>query len=398
MKLSNIYIKLLAISGSILISSIGQLSAMQSKQSESMYNVLMEQNYGNIWSRPEIQQATKGIESTLEYEKFDDTLSKFHNKIMLFITNNNIKECSNTKLSRKATEKFLKDFIKKNIIAPKRSLEENMNNLIHDVNDENEDIIFNLIIEDYTDKCIKYNPIDLQQIFNTSEPSGTILSIVQQYNDKIYEKFRLALVSLGDYDYFENKYKNIKTEYHSTISNTILNKLTKVFGNYLISFIENNGWNAVLNKYNNGIMGYIKRYINNHVLHGMFEDNIINNNISIYTTLYKDFKNKYSNKDLQAKWEDFINNMMLGIFDKYIEGNDSIVDMMEQFLDPEMKGYVMNKYTTFLENRIKEDIEKNKSLDTILSKYKNERTKNFVKFIFNDLKKKQQQNSKEESK
>ena len=110
MKISNMYIKLLTISGSLLISSIGQLSAMQSKQDNTIYDTLIEHNYGPIWGRQEIKQAIRGIEHALEIEKFDDILSKFHNKVMSFITNNNIKECSDTKISRKATEKFLKDF------------------------------------------------------------------------------------------------------------------------------------------------------------------------------------------------------------------------------------------------------------------------------------------------
>lgn len=394
MKLSNMYIKLLMISGSLLMSSIGQLSAMQSKQYNTAYDTLIERNYGPIWSRSAIQQATEGIEYELEHEKFDDILSKFHNKVMTFITNNKIKECSDTKLSRYATEKFLKDFIKKKIIAPKKSIEDNINYLISNINSKNEDIIFNLIIEDYTDKYIKYNQIDLQPIFNAqSNPSGNILYIVQQYNEKIYEKFRLALVSLGDYDYFENKYKNSKSEYIHIISNNILDKLTTALEKYIVSFIENNGWDAIFYKYKNS-----NNYINKRLMPDLFDNNIIDNNISIYTIPYSVLSKKYNNSTLQTKWNNYIDMQMMVIFYKYIGGNDSILDMACQFLDPEMKGYAMDKYTKFLENTIKEDIQNKKSLDTILSKYKNSNTKNLIKIIFDDLTKNQQSNSKKESK
>ena len=387
----------LTICVSLLLSSICQLSAMQSKQAyykSQVYDKLMVQQYGKIWEKPAIQKATECIECNLAYKEFNNISSKFYNSVLSFITNNNIKECSETELSKKATTRFLKDFIKNKIVAPKQSVEENINNLINDISEKNEDVIFDIIIEDYTDKYIKNNPIDLQQIFDSNDhPVGVILDVVQKYHENIYEKFRLALVSLADYEYFEQKYANNKKKYCEIISCYMVKKLTKALGDYFVAFVENNGWDAILAKYKNG-----KNYINKCLVPEIFDNDIINNNISIYTIPYISLSKKYNSTILQKRWNDHIDGQMISIFNNCIEGNDSINDMIDQFLDPEMKGYALCKYTTFLENRIKMDMEDNNSLNTILSKYKNENTKNFIRVIFSDLTKNKQQNFNKHSK
>ena len=367
---------------------------MYSNQYELSYNTLMNNNYGDIWKKPAIQNATKGIEHALEKEKFDDILSKFHDNVMSSIIVDNFKECSKTELSKQATEKFLKDFIKKNIISSKKSLEENMDYLIADVNKENEDVIFNLIIEDYTDKYIESNQINVQPIFNTQNNTAEIIrNIAQQCSNNIYEKFRIALTSLENYDYFGNKYKNMKTKYINIINSYIRDKLTTMFGNYFITFVEKNGWPAISYEYKNNI-----NYINKFLIPEMFNKDIINNNISIYTIPYISLSKKYNSNVLQTKWNDYIDGQMMNIFNQHI-GESTIQDMFKQFRDKDMRRkYALDKYTIFLEYRIRADIKNNKQLNTILNQYKNSDTKNLISLLFNYFKKNQQLNSKEESK
>ena len=382
--------KLLVISGILLLSNY--LSAMEYINKEVNHNIQQLFNtteYGDIWNGKEIQDATKNLEFKLAHKDFKDILFEFNNKVLSSIANSNCKKCLETELSKKATEKYLKNIIKQKIVAPKNSLEENMKNLVVNINEKNKDVLFNIIIEDYIDKYINSNPIDLQKIFNSKLPSGEILYIATQYKDQIYEKFRISLASLEDYGYFIylrypnlfiKKYNN-KKQYESLICSYILNKLAQEFGKYFVSSVENNGWDAVLNKYKMEMRPYIKKRL----LPQVFDDYIISNNISVYTLSNNDFLHKYNDAELQNRWEEFVDGKIISIFNQYINEDNSIDEMSEQFIDPLMKEYAFNRYKELLEYRVKREIEYNTPLNIILDKYKNENTKSLINTIYNEL-------------
>ena len=380
--------KLLVISGILLLSNY--LSAMEYINKEVNHNIQQLFNtteYGDIWNGKEIQDATKNLEFKLAHKDFKDILFEFNDKVLHSIANNNGKKCLETELSAKATEKYLKNIIKQKIVSTKNSLEENMKNLVIDINEQNEDVLFNIIIEDYIDKYINSNPINLQKIFHSKLPSGEILYIATQYKDQIYEKFRIALASLEDYEYFENKYNN-KKQYESLICSYILDKLAQEFGKYFVSSVESNGWSNVVNKYNTEMKPYIKKRL----LPQIFDNYIIENNISVYTLSNNVFLNKYYDTELQNRWKEFVDGKIISIFNQYINEDNSIEEMSDQFIDPLMKEYTFNRYKELLEYRINKEINNKIPLQTILDKYKNENTKSLINIIYNELNQNSQNN------
>ena len=129
----------------------------------------------------------------------------------------------------------------------------------------------------------------------------------------------------------------------------------------------------------------MRPYIKKRLLPQVFDDYIISNNISVYTLSNNDFLHKYNDAELQNRWEEFVDGKIISIFNQYINEDNSIDEMSEQFIDPLMKEYAFNRYKELLEYRVKREIEYNTPLNIILDKYKNENTKSLINTIYNEL-------------
>lgn len=375
----------------------------QDAQDKSNYvndNKLVDLKFGGVWDQKdivnifnvdEVKETLKSMDKNIAQKYLNKIcttfnintpltsgeIDDFENSSTTKISQEFIEEYENssiTKISKKAVGKYLKNIIKNNILS-NASLEDNLNYLKDNVSTQNEKLVWDSILEWCIDKCINDNlkskgiNIDLQQIFESSSPSGEILFIMQKLMPGILELIHNKLVSIQNN---ETKSGNGKIIY-----NYIIDKLTNTFANH---FVVHYGFDEAMNKYGKQNPNYIKKYL----LPGIFENNIIQNNIFPYTLSANDMFRKYNNKDLQNMWEQYIKDILIAQFSVCIK-YQSINNILKQFTDTSVKNYVSGIYKEFLGKKIKNDIESNKTLKNILLQYEDEETKSFVRSIYNEL-------------
>ena len=384
-----------------LITTCSCLMLLQSSNTFTMQNInpintqdiaqnnkqLMEYKYGDIWNNELIQNATKNLELKLETWGYDRTLSELNKAVLSVISNCGDAKSYETELSKKATKQRLNNLINKDIVSNINSLEENINNLLlnvhNDKNSENE--VWKIILEDYSDKYVNSNNNfhnDLYKILNTLYPSGNIMFTAQQYKDKISDQIKNALNSINtenEYDYFVNKYNN--DEGACIIYRHLLDILENAFQKHFIKLMEQN-WVNILDKYKNKSDYAHMRgngYMLNIFLPKMFENNIIQNNISVYTLSSNDLNYKYKNTEINNRWKKYINETLIEILN-----NDNTNQKNSTSIINEFKEANLNKYN-LLENNVFHSMLNNMSLRDIIDQYKNEYKSSIIKAIYTKL-------------